>query len=107
MRFLVRLIFWGFIFLALFAFSVNNRQDAIVHWFFGVEWRTPMVIVVLAAFVAGCSVGVMAMVPSWWRHRRVAKRHAPPAPPKAPSPAAPSTLQHSELPPEHPPRDGV
>jgi uncharacterized integral membrane protein len=107
MRFLVRLIFWGFTFLALFAFSVNNRQAAIVHWFFGVEWHTPMVIVVLAAFVAGCTVGVMAMVPSWWRHRRVARRHAPPALPKTPPLTAPSAPQPAEPEPEHPPRDGV
>ena len=29
-----------------------------------------MVIVVLVAFAAGCAFGVLAMVPSWWRHRR-------------------------------------
>jgi uncharacterized integral membrane protein len=109
MRFLVRLIFWGFVFLALFAFSVNNRQAASVHWFFGVEWRTPMVIVVLAAFVAGCAVGVLAMVPSWWRHRRLARRHAPPKvvpSVQAPSPSTPQTTE-SELEMGHPPRHGL
>ena len=36
-----------------------------------------MVFIVLAAFVLGCAFGVLAMVPSWWRHRRVARRHRP------------------------------
>jgi hypothetical protein len=76
-----------------------------VRWFFGVEWRTPMVIVVLVAFAAGCAIGVLAMVPSWWRHRRVAKRHAPVAPPPPVPP--PSSLMPSEFGPEHPPREGL
>jgi lipopolysaccharide assembly protein A len=76
MRFLV----WALralVFLALFAFALNNQQPAIVHWFLGVEWHAPLVIVVLTAFAAGCAIGVAAMLPSWWRHKRDAQRHAP------------------------------
>ena len=104
MRFFVRL-FWAFIFFALFAFALNNQQLATVRWFFGVEWRTPMVIVVLVAFAAGCAIGVMAMLPSWWHQRRVAKRQAPiPAPVNS---APQSSLMPSEFGPEHPPREGL
>jgi lipopolysaccharide assembly protein A len=98
-------LFWAFVFFALFAFALNNQQTATVRWFFGVEWRTPMVIVVLVAFAAGCALGVAAMVPSWWRQRRVARRHAPPPAPAAA--AAPSSLMPSEFGPEHPPREGL
>ncbi len=104
MRYLLGL-FWAFVFFALFAFALNNQQLATVRWFFGVEWRTPMVIVVLVAFAGGCAFGVAAMVPSWWRQRRVAKRHAPP-PPTAAS-AVPSSMMPSEFGPEHPPREGL
>ena len=104
MRFFVWLV-RAFIFFTLFAFALNNQQPATVRWFFGVEWRTPMVIVVLVAFAGGCAIGVLAMVPSWWRHRRVAKRHAP-APVPAPTPP-PSSLLSSEFGPEHPPREGL
>jgi lipopolysaccharide assembly protein A len=83
-------LFWAFIFFALFAFSLNNQQEAAVHWFFGFEWRAPMVFIVLAAFAAGCAIGVLAMVPSWWRHRRVAKL-AVPAPTVQPT-QAPTTI---------------
>jgi lipopolysaccharide assembly protein A len=104
MRYLFGL-FWAFVFFALFAFALNNQQTATVRWFFGVEWRTPMVIVVLVAFAAGCAFGVAAMVPSWWRQRRVAKRHAPQPPSGAA--AAPTGLMPSEFGPEHPPREGL
>ena len=75
----MRLIVWlfrAFVFFTLFAFALNNQQTASVHWFFGVQWQAPMVIVVLVAFAAGSAIGVLAMVPSWWRHRRQALREA-------------------------------
>ena len=105
MRYLLGL-FWAFVFFALFAFALNNQQTATVRWFFGVEWRTPMVIVALVAFAAGCAFGVAAMVPSWWQQRRVARRHAPP-PPAANTVSATSSLLPSEFGPEHPPREGL
>lgn len=104
MRYLARL-FWAFVFFTLFAFALNNQQPATVRWFFGVEWRTPMVIVVLVAFAAGCAIGVLAMLPSWWKQRRVAMRQATPAP--AAAAAVPSSLLPSEFGPEHPPREGL
>lgn len=68
------------IFFALFAFALNNQQDASVHFFFGAQWRAPMVLVVLAAFALGVAVGALGMVPRWWKQRRVAKRaHQVPA----------------------------
>ena len=92
------------IFFTLFAFALNNQQEAGIRWFFGQEWRAPMVFIVLAAFALGCAFGVFAMVPSWWRHRRVARKHAPVV--AAPVEAAPTTLSpESTLP--HPPRDGL
>jgi hypothetical protein len=66
-----------------------------------------MVIVVLVAFAAGAALGVLAMVPAWWKHRRVARRHAPP-PPAAPKPPPDTvTPTASEYGPEHPPREGL
>ena len=104
----MRLISWllrAFIFFTLFAFALNNQQTASVRWFFGVQWQAPMVIVVLAAFAAGCAVGVLAMLPDLWRRRRLARRLAPvaaPVPPAAPS----SSVMPSEFSTDHPPRVG-
>jgi uncharacterized integral membrane protein len=103
----MQLLVWlvrAFVFFTLFAFALNNQQTAVVHWFFGIEWRTPMVIVVLTAFAAGCAIGVLAMVPSWWRRRREALRLV--APPAVPAPPPPSVAP-SEFGPEHPPREGL
>ena len=75
----------AFIFFTLFAFALNNQQEASVHWFFGFEWRAPMVIILVAAFAAGCAVGVLAMVPRWWRQRRVTQITSPAMSPQAPS----------------------
>lgn len=106
----MRVILWAFrvfIFFTLFAFSLNNEQPVVVHWFFGAQWKAPMVIVVLAAFAGGAAIGVLAMVPSWWRHRRVARRHAPSPPAPARRAGDPVTQAPSEFGPEHPPREGL
>jgi len=84
----MRILVWAFrafLFFALFAFALNNSHEGVVRWFFGTEWRAPLVIIVLLAFGLGCAVGVLAMVPAWWKHRRVATRSAavPPATPTA------------------------
>ncbi len=73
----MRILVWllrAFLFFTLFAFALNNSHEVVVRWFFGHEWRAPLVIIVLLAFGFGCALGVLAMVPAWWKHRRLAKR---------------------------------
>ncbi|HEX9721032.1 MAG TPA: LapA family protein [Ramlibacter sp.] len=62
------------IFFTLFAFALNNQQDVTVLFFFGTQWRAPLVLVVLAAFALGIAIGALGMVPRWWRHRAAAQR---------------------------------
>src|SRR5689334_8843784 len=100
----MRLLLWLvrlLVFFALFAFALNNQQEAQIHWFFGRVSSAPMVFIVLGAFALGCAVGVFAMVPSWWRQRRAGGR-------------APEAIDSLQLPPlpegppstvPHPPRD--
>ena len=86
------------LFFTLFAFALNNQQDATVHFFFGTQWRAPLVLVVLTAFAAGLGTGVLGMVPRWWKHR-VAARHAPkPIPTAAPATGTPSSDVDSQPP---------
>ena len=102
MRALVWLVRFA-VFFTLFAFALNNQHASSVYWFFGYEWRAPMVFVVLAAFGLGCAFGIFAMVPSWWRHRRIARtrtRRADDRPVTAP-PLVGEIAAH------HPPRDGL
>jgi putative membrane protein len=81
------------IFFTLFAFALNNQQDATVHFFFGTRWTAPLVLVVLAAFAAGLAIGALGMVPRWLKHRRTAR--------PAPVDAQPSTLIGQGTPPTH------
>jgi uncharacterized integral membrane protein len=64
------------IFFTLFAFALNNQEDILVHFFFGASWSAPLIVVVLSVFVLGVAVGVMGMLPRWWKLRRLAKTTA-------------------------------
>lgn len=105
----MRLISWtlkALVFFTLFAFALNNQHAASVKWFFGMEWQAPMVFVVLAAFAAGCVLGVLAMVPGRWSRRRTSPRASgsgPDAPAGAMAPSAASTASDSDT----TPRDGL
>ena len=63
----------GLLFFILFAFALNNQHLVELTWFLGYSWQAPMVFVVLGVFALGCVTGVLAMLPSWWRHRRDAR----------------------------------
>ena len=104
----MRLLVWlvrAAVFFTLFTFALNNQHESSIHWFFGQEWRAPMVIIVLAAFGLGCAFGIFAMVPSWWRHRRIARRETARAPVAAATSVAVPVGVEPAL--THPPRDGL
>jgi uncharacterized integral membrane protein len=77
------------IFFTLFAFALNNQQMVAVHFFFGTLWQAPLVLVVLAAFACGLTLGVLVMMPRWWKKRTMA--HAPIAGTSAPDTLHPAT----------------
>ena len=85
------------IFFTLFAFALNNQGDATVRFFFGTQWTAPMVLVVLGAFGLGLIIGVLGMVPRWWRHRRDAKVALTTPPPVSTGAITPASL--SPMPP--------
>ena len=82
-------LFKAALFFTLFAFSLNNQQVVSVNFFFGTLWQAPLVLVVLVAFAAGLSLGVLMMVPRWWRSRKQV-RLAGATQPAAEGSAAPS-----------------
>ena len=57
------------IFFTLFAFALNNQQATAVNFFFGTFWKAPLVLVVLTAFGVGLALGVLLMMPRWWKKR--------------------------------------
>lgn len=81
MKRLLRLLRWilkAAVFFTLFAFALNNQQETHVNFFFGTFLSAPTVVVVLMAFALGLAVGVLVMVPRWWRERRALATASPP-----------------------------
>ena len=92
MKQFMRLLQWTLkaaIFLILLAFALNNKEDVAVHFLWGLEWRAPMVLVLLVVFTLGVALGVLGMVPRWWRQRRLAKKALLPTPNPVAAPVAP------------------
>jgi uncharacterized integral membrane protein len=74
---ILRFLQWSLkaaIFFTLFAFALNNPGDITLHFFFGTQWTGPLVLMVLGVFTLGVIVGVLGMLPKWWRHRRALQR---------------------------------
>lgn len=58
------------LFVALLGFAVKNDQPVTLRYFFGYEWQSSLVIVVLVFFAAGAVVGVLAMLGNVLQQRR-------------------------------------
>jgi uncharacterized integral membrane protein len=50
------------LFIGLLGFAVKNDQPVTLHYFFGFEWQSTLVVVLLAFFAAGVLVGILAML---------------------------------------------
>ena len=68
------------IFFTLFAFALNNQQAIAVNFFFGTFWKAPLVLVVLTAFGIGLALGVLLMMPRWWKKRKTRLLSTPESP---------------------------
>jgi uncharacterized integral membrane protein len=58
------------LFVALLGFAVKNDQIVTLRYFFGYEWQSSLVIVLLLFFAAGAAVGVLAMFANLLQQRR-------------------------------------
>jgi putative membrane protein len=62
------------LFVLFFGFALKNTQAVDLHFFLNYELRGPLVLLLLGALVAGASIGVLALTPTVFRHRREATR---------------------------------
>jgi uncharacterized integral membrane protein len=66
----------GFIiFVLFFGFALKNSQEVDLQLFLHYELRGPLVLMLLGFFVAGAVLGVLALTPTVFRHRREANKH--------------------------------
>ncbi|MGB9991041.1 LapA family protein [Massilia sp. SM-13] len=58
------------LFVLFFGFALKNTQEVDLHLFLNYELRGPLVLMLLVFFVAGAVLGVLALTPTVFRHRR-------------------------------------
>ncbi|UVW29874.1 lipopolysaccharide assembly LapA domain-containing protein [Massilia sp. H6] len=66
----------GFIlFILFFGFALKNTQEVDLHFFLNYELRGPLVLMLLAFFIAGAALGILALTPTVFRQRRQSSQH--------------------------------
>ena len=63
------------LFVLFFGFALKNTQEVDLHFFLNYELRGPLVLMLLAFFVAGAALGILAVTPTVFRHRRLSSQH--------------------------------
>jgi uncharacterized integral membrane protein len=63
------------LFVIFFGFALKNTQETALQFFLGYELRGPLVLLLLGFFAAGATLGVLAMTPTVFRHRRELNKH--------------------------------
>lgn len=62
------------LFILLLGLAVKNDQPVTLRYFFGLEWESTLVIVMLVFFAAGAVAGILAMFVSLLKQRREISR---------------------------------
>ena len=58
------------LFILFFGFALKNTQEVELHFFLSYELRGPLVLMLLAFFVSGAALGILAVTPTVFRIRR-------------------------------------
>ena len=58
------------LFLAAMGFAVKNSELITLHYYLGVRWQAPLVVVLFVAFAIGAVAGVAASFSYLYRQRR-------------------------------------
>lgn len=67
-------LFQMFVFIVLLGFALKNSQPVTLHYFFGYEWQSTLVIALLLFFAVGAALGILATLGIWFRQRREISR---------------------------------
>lgn len=63
------------LFIVFFGFALKNTHEVALRFFFDYEVRAPLVLLLLAFFIGGTAFGILAMIPTVFRHRRDLSKH--------------------------------
>ncbi|MDY7546769.1 LapA family protein [Glaciimonas sp. CA11.2] len=62
------------LFLVFFGFALKNTQEVTLEFLLNYQIRGPLVLILLGFFGSGAILGVLAMAPAVFRHRRSASK---------------------------------
>lgn len=60
------------LFFAVLGFAAKNADSVTLHYYLGLSWSAPLVLVMLASFVLGAACGIVACLGLVVRQRRAA-----------------------------------
>lgn len=60
----------GLLFLLLLVLVAKNMEPVTLHFFLGQSWEMPLMLALLAFFLLGVVLGVLACSGRWFRQRR-------------------------------------
>ena len=63
------------LFVLFFGFALKNTQEVELHFFLNYELRGPLVLMLLGFFISGAALGILAVTPTVFRHRRESRSH--------------------------------
>ena len=86
-----------FLLLVFFLFAQKNFEMAVLRFYFDLEWRAPLILMLLVFFFLGVVLTLLALLPRLLRQRREPVPVTPPRPAAAAAsiePAAPRDALH-------------
>ena len=69
MRYVTGALRW-FLFLVFFLFALKNHELVSLKFYFDLEWKVPLVLLLFLFFVAGAVAGLLSLLPRVLRQRR-------------------------------------
>ena len=67
---LISRIVWGILFIVVFGLALKNMHETALLLFLGYEIKSPLALILLGFLMSGFILGVLAMTPTLFRHRR-------------------------------------
>jgi putative membrane protein len=69
----MRMLTWAILaalFVLLLAFAAKNSDPVTLRFYFDLDWQAPLIALLLAFFVGGVLLGLLAMLSTWYAQRR-------------------------------------
>lgn len=100
MKLLLRLLAL-ILFVVFFDFALKNTDEVVLHFFWGSQTRSPLIILLLTFFIVGVAMGVLAMITTVLRYRRELARYKKESEEQKKEAASAAQVRDQPPPPEH------